>query len=110
MRPFLLLSLVPTLFGAQAASAQDASFYHCDNRPVRVAIGSMPLKDALAAFTKATHCPVSLDTRKVGDMPAGDVTTTVTKGRFPPARTLRLMLRNTPFKSRPIKGGFSITQ
>lgn len=104
----LAIAAVTAVTAASGASAQDASYYTCYNKPVRIAIDSVPLDDALAQFTKATRCPVSRDVKKVGDADAGTITTTVTKGRYTPAQALRMILRNTPFKSRTIKGGFSV--
>ncbi len=100
---FISLAAAP-----QVAAAQDASFYRCDNRPVRVDIAAMPLGDALKKFTNATRCPVSLDVRQVANADAHDVPTARVKGRMSPDRILRQMLSASPLKAKVIKGGFSI--
>ncbi len=91
-----------------AANAQGQSYYTCANNPVRLQIRSMPLGEALAAFTKATRCPVSIDVQEVANTPTREVPTFAVKGRFTPANALKKMLSSSPLKVRTIKGGYSI--
>ncbi|QCB43248.1 hypothetical protein E5673_14285 [Sphingomonas sp. PAMC26645] len=111
MRKFLfpvMLGLAAAL--PQSATAQDASFYNCQNDRIRIAITPMPLEKALAKFTSVTRCPVSLDTDRVKGRPTRAMKTALTKGRFTPEQALARMLRGTSLKSTPIHGGFSVSK
>lgn len=94
----------------QASSAQEPSFYNCQNDRIRVAIAPMPLEKALAKFTSVTHCPVSLDTDAVRGRPTRRMKTALAKGRFTPEQALTRMLRGTPLKAQMIHGGFSVSR
>ncbi len=111
MRKFVL----PIMFGfaatpPHAASAQDASFYNCQNDRVRVAIAPMRLDKAIAKFTSVTRCPVSIDTDMVKGRPTRTMRTGLAKGNLTPEQALVRMLRTTPLKARPIHGGFSVAR
>lgn len=97
------VALVP-----QMAAAQDASYYHCKNKAVRLNIPAMPLGQALKRFTAVTRCPVSMDAQQVAGNDPRIVPTAAVKGRMLPAKALRQMLSASPLKTRAIKGGFSI--
>jgi len=111
MRTFLLSAA----FGIVAllphpATAQDASFYDCQNDRIWIAIAPMRLDKALAKFTSITRCPVSIDTDQVRSRPTRIMKTALTKGRLTPGQALARMLRSTPLKSTPIHGGFSVSK
>lgn len=109
MRQILLsLFALPLMLSPIAAAAQDASYYHCENKRIRLNIPSMPLGKALEKFTAATRCPVSLDTQEVANTDVRLVPTFPVKGRMLPAKALNKMLSSSPLKSRVIKGGYSI--
>lgn len=101
----LLVAILP-----HSASAQDASFYDCQNDRIRIAIPPMPLDKALARFTSITRCPVSLDTDRVKSRPTRSMKTAFVKGRLTPGQALARMLRSTRLKSTPIHGGFSVSK
>ncbi len=111
MRTFLLSAT----FGfaallSQPTSAQDASFYDCQNDRIRIAIAPMRLDKALAKFTSITRCPVSLDADQVRGRSTRTMKTALAKGRLTPGQALARMLRSTPLKSTPIHGGFSVNK
>ncbi len=101
-------SIVALAAVAQPAMAQDASFYNCRNKRVKLDIPAMPLGKALKVFTDKTRCPVSLDARQVANAPATAVPTAKVRGRYTPKQALDRMLSASPLKNRTIKGGFSI--
>lgn len=102
---FCLTAILP-----QAAGAQDASFYNCQNDRVRITIAPMRLDRALAKFTSVTRCPVSLDTDKVKGRLTRTMKTGGIRGNLTPEQALVRMLRTTPLKARPIHGGFSVAR
>jgi hypothetical protein len=111
MRTFLLsatFSIAAIL--PHPATAQDASFYDCQNDRIRIAIAPMRLDKALAKFTSITRCPVSIDTDQVKSRPTRTMKTALTKGHLTPEQALARMLRGTPLKSTPIHGGFSVSK
>jgi len=111
MRTFLLsatFSIAALL--PHPATAQDASFYDCQNDRIRIAIAPMRLDKALAKFTSITRCPVSIDTDQVRSRPTRTMKTALIKGRLTPGQALARMLRGTPLKSTPIHGGFSVSK
>lgn len=107
---FLSATFCFTALLSQSASAQDASFYNCQNDRVRISIAPMRLDKALAKFTSITRCPVSIDTDRVKGRPTRNMKTRLTKGRMTPGQALTSMLRGTTLKSTPIHGGFSVSQ
>lgn len=104
------VALTVTVVLPTSATAQDASFYNCQNDRIAIAIAPMPLEKALAKFTSITRCPVSLDTDRVKGRPTRSMKTTLTKGRRTPEQALARMLRGTHLKSTPIHGGFSVSE
>lgn len=92
----------------QMAAAQDASYYRCENKAVKLNIPTMPLGKALDRFTAATRCPVSMDAEQVAGNDPRIVPSAAVKGRMLPGKALRQMLSASPLKSRIIKGGFSV--
>ncbi len=111
MRTFLL----PVIFGFAAilpssVSAQDASFYNCQNDRIRIAIAPMRLDRAIAKFTSVTRCPVSIDTDRVRGRSTRSMRTTLAKGFLTPEQALVRMLRRTPLTAKPIHGGFSVAR
>lgn len=93
-----------------AANAQDASFYQCQNDRIRISIAAMPLEKAIAGFTRATRCPVSLDVDAVKGRQTRTMRTARVAGRLTPEQALTRMLRTTPLKARMIHGGFSVNK
>ncbi|MBW6533146.1 STN domain-containing protein [Sphingomonas sp. RRHST34] len=111
MRTFLLSAILGfAVFPSQPANAQDASFYDCQNDRLKIAIAPMSLDKAIARFTSITRCPASIDTDQVKGRPTRTMKTMAVKGRLTPGQALAHMLRNTPLKSTPIHGGFSVSK
>lgn len=111
MRTFLLSTILGfAAISSQSAEAQDASFYDCQNERLRIAIAPMSLDKAMARFTSITRCPVSIDTDRVRGRSTRAMKTKAVKGRLTPGQALARMLRDTPLKSTPIHGGFSVSK
>lgn len=87
---------------------QGAAFYRCENKPVMVQIASLPLRAAVARFTQATRCPVSIDTQQIGGEDGRELRTVPVNGRMEPSEVLSRMLSQSHLHYEVIKGGFSI--
>tara|TARA_Y100001968_G_scaffold195934_1_gene179754 strand:+ start:1416 stop:1772 length:357 start_codon:yes stop_codon:yes gene_type:complete len=107
-KPLTVLVLLIAMTVPGYVLAQDASYYHCENKALPITIPSMPLGDAVAVFTQATRCPVSLDVKRVGQFDVHDMPTERVEGEMKPQAALEKMLSATPLNSRVIKGGYSI--
>lgn len=100
--------MLQTAMPHAAAAQEDAAFYHCENKPVSVQIASLPLRAAIAKFTQATRCPVSIETQQIGGEDGRELRTVSVRGRMEPSEALSRMLSQSHLHYEVIKGGFSI--